>query len=450
MPLEGQDLEERTRQKVSLVRAAEGEVVLSVAAMLKRVLDDHQYRDLFAAFVGESGARLGLTLDNLEALDCDYPFDVFCGFFVPSGLLEVAAICEGDKSFAELALLRFPHLASNVHRAFVEAMRDAHYRILLIEKRLSGSQIKLLDIETNESFVVTDYRLSAEPCEGVLMLAPLFQMWGDVYLVGSLPFVLPASQAPVLVQLIALGKEILTKDPGIPFVSRARNLDVVRRTVFIDAVALLNNESQPREIRNFEGQRIEPMQASYRLLVDSKIVVDILNVQRGFEMASAEPYAEFAWLSAPTSKAAKKMNGPVLKGRVMVTSDLLFLEANSVARAKALRKKVEQILAERIELVEFKAGTAPCGPVQEDQALHSPEVQLALKDRLRELSARWVDSPIPALNGLTPRAAAQDPNYRGALRALLMSMEQRAQQQTEGVYTMDVDLIRKLLNQRAG
>ena len=50
-----------------------------------------------------------------------------------------------------------------------------------------------------------------------------------------------------------------------------------------------------------------------------------------------------------------------------------------------------------------------------------PEVATMLDEFIREYEAKWLDEPIPALDGHTPRQAADDPTRRGDLIKLLDS-----------------------------
>ena len=62
------------------------------------------------------------------------------------------------------------------------------------------------------------------------------------------------------------------------------------------------------------------------------------------------------------------------------------------------------------------AGTGLIAP--EDLA---PEVQEALAEHMRNYEKQWLDMAIPALHGLTPREAAEDPTRRDDLVRLLAS-----------------------------
>jgi hypothetical protein len=61
------------------------------------------------------------------------------------------------------------------------------------------------------------------------------------------------------------------------------------------------------------------------------------------------------------------------------------------------------------------------GPPQGALYREDPAVAEALDDFIREYETKWLDEPIPALDGHTPRQAADDPTRRGDLIKLLDS-----------------------------
>jgi hypothetical protein len=65
------------------------------------------------------------------------------------------------------------------------------------------------------------------------------------------------------------------------------------------------------------------------------------------------------------------------------------------------------------------AAQLPAGETALDPG--APEVAAMLDEFIREYEARWLDEPIPALDGHTPRQAADDPTRRGDLIKLLDS-----------------------------
>ena len=75
-------------------------------------------------------------------------------------------------------------------------------------------------------------------------------------------------------------------------------------------------------------------------------------------------------------------------------------------------------LARELPSAGTEAGTGLIAP--EDLA---PELQEALAEHMRSYEQQWLDMAIPALHGLTPREAAEDPTRRDDLVRLLASFE---------------------------
>ena len=74
----------------------------------------------------------------------------------------------------------------------------------------------------------------------------------------------------------------------------------------------------------------------------------------------------------------------------------------------------------------------------------TPDEVLALVDEsIAEYEVRWVDEPVPALGGLTPRQALDDPTRREDLVAILREMRQ--QKLPAAASGMSVDRVERLL-----
>jgi hypothetical protein len=122
-------------------------------------------------------------------------------------------------------------------------------------------------------------------------------------------------------------------------------------------------------------------------------------------------------------------------GTITVGSTRLEADVNSERRARRLRKEIQRRLGDRIlflrqetlgveALLQEQDGPEAIAARREHDALQKrPEVRA----RMREMEERhweaWVDQPVPALGGLTPRAAAATPLGRERLEALLADFE---------------------------
>lgn len=115
-------------------------------------------------------------------------------------------------------------------------------------------------------------------------------------------------------------------------------------------------------------------------------------------------------------------------GRAWVSEGALKLEANSMARADELRRRIEVACTGmlRHRALEHSDPLA----LAERSTPREPEAELPQEERgqlVRELKERhyadWLDQPVPALDGKTPRAAARTKRGRAQVDLLLRQLE---------------------------
>jgi len=446
MPLEGAALEKRTYEKLALVRNAEGELIVATAQVLEERFDAEELQSMLSLF----GGTYTKILLKWDATDSDelYAIDVFRACFIPFHFFAENPATDAPGTFLELTALTHKFFDTSRHTAFIESMKSARYHFLLVEDLLPKSQVRFLDLETNERFVVTDYRLAEDAQKGFILLSALFQMWGDYYLIGALPFVLPGTAAPRLVSAVEEEKALVKVYREHFGPSPRFEEDLIRRAKFLATFGeIYAGESEPK-MRNMEGHLIEELVGPYRLRCPAAEVLEILSHERLFDIIEGSSDTRLIWKSTKNSAASRKAGAQVSRGVIIVTSEHLYFEVNSEARANMLERQLDRILGDRITLQSVAAGRAPVKQVKQGETLdiESPEIAAIIQERLRQLSVQWVDSAIPALGGMTPREAAADRKMSGALEALLLSFEEDARaRRGPGIATMDMALIRELL-----
>jgi len=141
-------------------------------------------------------------------------------------------------------------------------------------------------------------------------------------------------------------------------------------------------------------------------------------------------------------------------GQARLAAGKLRLETNSLARADALRRRVEEACGDRIrhrlrEHVDptsrkVRAGRRP----RREEPPSAEEIELVLDYKRRHYAA-WPDESLPALGGRTPRQAARSAAGRNALDLLLREMENREQRfQPERAF--DFSILRRELGLEMG
>jgi hypothetical protein len=102
----------------------------------------------------------------------------------------------------------------------------------------------------------------------------------------------------------------------------------------------------------------------------------------------------------------------------------LIVSANSEARADrvlAILRTLDPTLTVVVAESRESAQDTARRPAPAEAPVTSPEAAEALARFIRDYEQKWLDDPIPALAGHTPRQAAADPTRRGDLIRLLAS-----------------------------
>lgn len=168
---------------------------------------------------------------------------------------------------------------------------------------------------------------------------------------------------------------------------------------------------------------------------------------------SLSPKAEDTWQVAwlETKPGAASLPAP-LGRRILATLTLtpttLKVETISRRRRRACRRRLHQLLGNRIQLQDMEseraegAGRKPgTGP----EPLQLPSEAIAeLEERMIR---QWLDESIPALGGLTPRQAAKTAEGRKRLDDLFdyMARDQAERTLPPGVFSPDYGKAKKML-----
>ena len=141
-------------------------------------------------------------------------------------------------------------------------------------------------------------------------------------------------------------------------------------------------------------------------------------------------------------------------GTFTIEGDLLAYGANSVQRFARISKRVEELLGD-LEIVEQRFtplaeamaevgedfGEASSAPLPPDD----PAMQAQFQEIMQMAELKWLDQPVPALRGSTPRQAAADPSLRGDLERLLAKFARDEARLPAGAAGFSASRLRALL-----
>jgi hypothetical protein len=113
--------------------------------------------------------------------------------------------------------------------------------------------------------------------------------------------------------------------------------------------------------------------------------------------------------------------GATIHARLRLDAWGLTAEVMSQARATALRTRLEalgagRLVFERAEVLSLEEAMrrhqAAMGDAPPPTGLDPEDIPDEILEHLRQRFLAWADESVPALDGLTPRAAVEDPAYR--------------------------------------
>jgi hypothetical protein len=189
----------------------------------------------------------------------------------------------------------------------------------------------------------------------------------------------------------------------------------------IDLVDALSRRFAPPTLTNTEGEPTVICEATVRLGDQDKI-----------EGSLDETYDRADGDGPPRWHEHVKTHGmPHIRATLMRDGDTLRVETNSAERMDRVLATLDRLdptmrvvddSRTPIHNAREAAELAAQLPAAED-ALdpNDPEVAAMLDEYIRQYEANWLDEPIPALDGHTPRQTADDPTRRGDLIKLLDS-----------------------------
>lgn len=213
----------------------------------------------------------------------------------------------------------------------------------------------------------------------------------------------------------------------------------------VTLVAQLTLRFAPPRLVNTEGDPMAICEASVRVGDAAGICVALDEV---YDWADGEETPR--WFEHVVTDGLQRIHAALV-----LDGDTLSIETNSeqrMDRVLATLARLDPAMTvlddERRPLRDTREATelSKQMPITGEGALdpYDPEVAAFLGEFIRDYETRWLDEPIPALDGYTPRQAADDPTRRGDLIKLLDSFPAGAAARGG----MDADRLREALGLR--
>ena len=196
----------------------------------------------------------------------------------------------------------------------------------------------------------------------------------------------------------------------------------------VELVAALSRRFAPPVLQNTEGEPL--MICDARLRVDDPDAL-ARALDGTYEREDDQPDGTLVWFEHVITHGMER-----IRAHLELRGDELHVHANSMIRfervlatVRALDPSVTVLSDTRepagdLRAVQRLAGRGPAASGQVLDPATDPAIAAALDEMARKHEAAWLDEPIPALAGQTPRACADDPTRRPDLIRLLDSFPQ--------------------------
>lgn len=287
-----------------------------------------------------------------------------------------------------------------------------------------GASVTLHDQLTGERRTVLDRTASGllQPHDGIL--ARVVDNSDGAFFSG----IHPRSLRPQdLAEMVRLARGHLRRKRSVP-VDRLRGGKVGRYLIRKWEKLVQRHDLKrlvPPSLSNTDGDPL--LHTSDLFLIDhdgdaSQVIARLAAMDGAFAEAADGPVAEFVF-ERPGDE------GGTVVGIAEVDAKTLQLHTNSTSRADALRARVEKACGPLIHHMKRDAKDITAEELQamvglgpDQPAERSPELErLELEFKQRHY-ADWADTPLPALQGRTPREAVRSPDGRQQVDTLLKTM----------------------------
>jgi hypothetical protein len=311
-------------------------------------------------------------------------------------------------------------LLTQVERDLIAAWLARGPSVYEVEGCNPGQWLELRDLRTGARHRVTEHKGSQQVRERMLLYTRVADVGDKQELYGGISVI----RAHELDTLLAL----LDREPDAE-----------------DLIGFLLDRFGPPALVTVEGDPIELCTATFTTTAPVKLAREL---DRLFTRDTHS-----AWTVTADTDAGGPADVIPALASLDLTGRTLTLQAMSRARVAhvidlldTVQAKLTQTDFEVTDPGQMRAGDGE--PSGTELALtgvpsltEDPEVHAAIASHIAQYETSWVDTPIPALHGLTPRQAAADPTRREDLERLLAEFPS-----TGTPLHMDAQRLRRLLN----
>ena len=370
-----------------------------------------------------------------------------------------------EKPIAILYLEEKSHKLDSFQQRFIKSVCAEQFSFFVVTDVIPGKRLDLKDLILNRTISVHERQGSETINIGNIVFTKVMTMDDSSIMVGCAPIIIPGTYHSYFIDL---------RDDWRSYIKELGNEVLLEfeheiRQIYHEINEQLHNQSPPQLI-NTEGDPLEFLQLHYQLTCSTKeafaelqSLAKSINEDELFQEGIFDSHGNLESIKIPwlEKTGSEKMKGQTtLKGDLNLSVNKLIVNVNSHTRADTIKRKISRRLGKRaifktsvIQSTEKMMETIQQGhssgssqtELTSKELESQPEVQTMLKEMAAQHWQKWLDSPLPALKGKTPRESSNTSKGRERLDALFLYFEGMCSDNASEPFEPDIDLLRNKL-----
>lgn len=340
---------------------------------------------------------------------------------------------EGASIFDRYAAMKSAYLSAD-ERAWQKPQHASSLSVWEVVTVDPGVSVTMRDLLTGEERCVSDTTASKTLVARDTALARVVDIEGLSLFSGLHPQGLPPREAAHVVQMMRAGLSARGNLTAAQLRDNAASSVLIG--IWEEIVASLEDQSPlPQALRNTDGDPFLLTTDHFHIApgMRSTVETQLLSIP-GAE--PPEPGTEPPTYVFVRRTGSSEQDRNVIVGQATLAGQALTVETNSIQRADALRARIEEAcgdavrhrIREHVDPLSEKSRRAMLSPTRDTRP---PEHGQILHELQRRHYTEWLDTPIPALRGNTPRQAVKTKKGRQDVDLLLREFENREQRRPD-------------------
>ena len=338
-----------------------------------------------------------------------------------------------DTTIAELYRQKRSSKIDSLELHVLESVGRLVFSFYEVTAVFPGNGFACIDILTGSSHRVTDHSASEWLAQGSILFCAISRVDDVEFLSAASPisFPLPWKTHVIDLRTSLIGQKNALSTEDLP------DYEFEIREVFLELYAAAIN---PPSLSNTDGDPLSLQTLHYRIS-SPKDAFDALvhlcvteSPEQLLENADYTESGELAGVTIPWSRLEAAKTTPMsntILGYIDIERESMTVEVNSDKRAAEIREIIQNAIGDKAhyKTTSIKPVRTPGERAEDDddplgchnKMMQDPAVREHMENMFLDHWGQWVDTPLPILDGQTPREAAKSPSGREKVDALIRS-----------------------------